>query len=504
MAPTLEEAIRYHRVGRLGEAEWAYAAILAENPRSADAHHLLGVVHHQRGRYEEARRSIDAAIAIDDRRWAFHSDLGCILDRLGAYEESLACYEHALRLAPTSALARNNYGSALQRLGFDDEAVICYRQAIALDPAYPQPHCNLGHLARDRGDPDGALAAYERALSIDPGCHEARANRGLVLLQKEDFAAGWSEYDARLAIECDWTLARQIGCDLWDGAPLAEKTLLVHREQGIGDEIMYASCYPDLVQSTSGAIAIVCNPRLARLLARSLPAAIVRGAELRPEAASAPDFGRPIDRQVFAASVPRYLRQRLSDFPSRLSFLRPDPDQLAHWKSRFGALGPGLRVGISWAGGSRPEHRRMRSIDLAAWRPLLTLPGVEFINLQYGDCQRQLLQVEREYRVVVHDWAEGGPLGDIDDFAARVAALDLVISVDNSTVHLAGALGVETWALLGHAANWRWGMSRERSLWYPTVRLLRQLRPGDWAGPIEQARQLLAAHRLATHRRTGG
>ena len=270
---------------------------------------------------------------------------------------------------------------------------------------------------------------------------------------------------------------------------MAGTTLLVHGEQGVGDEVLFASCYGELV-ARAGHCVLVCDPRLAPLFRRSFPAASVVGYERRKDHQPA-SLERQVDWQVPAGSVPRFFRRRKADFPPRQQFLVADPSQVRSWRERFGGLGTGLRVGISWRAGGQPAEHRRRTTNLADWQPLLSVAGIQWINLQYGESGAEREWARAAYGVTIHDWPEGDPLVDLDGFAARLAALDLVISVGNATVHLAGALGVSAWAILPQTPNWRWGLQGEQSIWYASVRLVRQGAAGDWAPVFEQlAREL--------------
>ncbi|MCH7782306.1 methyltransferase domain-containing protein [candidate division KSB1 bacterium] len=178
--------------------------------------------------------------------------------------------------------------------------------------------------------------------------------------------------------------------------------------------------------------------------------------------------------------MPRYCRRDLSDFPHRRRFLVADKVRIAEWKARLATLGDGLKVGISWQGGNKPAIRKSRSTTLDQWMPLLKMPGIDFVNLQYGDCTQELEELRNESDVTISHWEESDPLQDLDGFAAQISALDLVISIDNSTVHMAGALGVPVWTLLPVSPNWRWMLERDDSPWYPSMRLFRQTEPMEW------------------------
>ncbi|MCH8328470.1 MAG: hypothetical protein IID15_08130 [Candidatus Marinimicrobia bacterium] len=232
---------------------------------------------------------------------------------------------------------------------------------------------------------------------------------------------------------------------------------------------------------------IECKGRLLGLFERSFPQATVVAKPIDPSSS----LLEAVDVQSPVGSLPGHLRNSWNDFPRRPGYMTVDASRQSSWKERFDSLGPGPVIGISWRGGTKPKFRRLRSISLDQWQPLLSVPGVNFVNLQYGDCAEALDAVRQTLGVRIHDWADADPLGDLDLWAAQVAALDLVISVDNSTVHMAGALGMPVWTLLPTAANWRWMHDREDSPWYPSMRLFRQTRTGIWTDTIERVAQAL-------------
>ena len=363
------------------------------------------------------------------------------------------------------------------------------RRALELVPQSDQALINLGEALINQGDVAGQIACLERAVQLHPGCELAHWNLALTLLLQEQFERGWEHHEWR-------ERAGRVTLDpypypRWNGEPLDGKLLLVHGEQGVGDEILFASCYDELIRRAAHCV-LVCDPRLAPLFRRSFPRASVIGYERRKDHRPA-QLSRAVDWQVPAGSVPRLFRRCVSDFPRRPRFLAANPQLVADWRRRLVALGGRLRVGISWRAGGQPAEHRKRSINLADWEPLLAVPGIEWVNLQYGDTSQERAWAQAELDVTIHDWPDGDPLVDLDGFAARLSALDLVISVGNATVHLAGALGVNTWAILPQTPNWRWGLSGEQSRWYSSVRLVRQPGTGSWQPVIRQIAEQLSS-----------
>jgi hypothetical protein len=268
--------------------------------------------------------------------------------------------------------------------------------------------------------------------------------------------------------------------------PLGGRRLLIWAEQGVGDEVMFASLVPDVL-AAGGRPVILCNSRLVPLFARSFPAAQVLHCS---------DPGHfcqlPADCHVPMGSLPRFFRSAQDRFLPHRGYLRPDDTLVEHLRARYASLGSGLKVGISWRSGNRTSGRR-RSAPLSSWRELLQTDGVQFVNVQYGDCRQELDDVKRDSGVEVYHDEQVDPLRDMDAFAAQIAALDLVISIDNSTVHMAGALGKPVWTLLSVAPNWRWFHGRDDSPWYPAMRLFRQTKLADWPALFQHVAAALAA-----------
>jgi tetratricopeptide (TPR) repeat protein len=536
-AEILREAVAHHKEGRLDEAASLYEIALETAPRHADALHLLGVIAHQRGDHASAVQRIREAITISGDRASYHSNLGIAYRSLGRtaeavealrrsaqldstsaevrynlgntlkdakefteaaaafrasverdpgnpeawtglgdalreerqFEESRRCHERAISLSPRLADAHYNLGLTCGDEGNHSEAVFCFLRAASLRPDFTDAHVALGNLQEDLGDFRRAVASYDRALTLKPQLTAARFNRSLALLRQGDLAAGWNAYESR------WRnngKPRVFAEPEWDGSLQPEKTILVYSEQGVGDEIMFASCFGEAIERTKQCL-IECDPRLRGLFARSFPAVRLfpRAGQIDPsDVQDLPAF----DVQIAAGSLPRRLRPSFDAFSPHAGYLTPDPQRVTDWRSRFERLDAGLIVGISWRGGKDAATRRRRSTQLAQWAALFRIPGIAYVNLQYGDCDSEIEQCARDLGVTIHDWDDSDPLHDLDGFAAQVAALDLVISVDNATVHLAGALNVPVWTLLPFACDWRWFNSREDSPWYPSMRLFRQ------------------------------
>jgi ADP-heptose:LPS heptosyltransferase len=308
-----------------------------------------------------------------------------------------------------------------------------------------------------------------------------------------DLQRAWHEYEWRW--KCARFKKRPVAAaaiaPTWEGTSLSGKTLLVYGEQGIGDEVMFASCLPELIEQSAKCI-VACESRLVPLFRRSFPTALVCSIDKLQQDIAKQQLGA-VDFQIAAGSVPKLTRRALSDFPTDSHFLKADEDRARSFRERLDSLGPGRKIGISWKGGATSEERRRRSSSLLSWSSLLELPDAQFVSLQYGDCEEELEEVRRSVGAPIVNWSDVDPLRDVDGCFALVAALDVVVTIDNSTLHFAGALGIPTFGLVSFPSSsyWRWfGDSRE-SVWYPNVQLIRRRYPAEWNSVLEQvAREL--------------
>jgi len=275
----------------------------------------------------------------------------------------------------------------------------------------------------------------------------------------------------------------------WKGEPLEGKTLLISAEQGLGDQIMFSSCLPEVVGRAQQVI-LECDHRLAGLLQRSFPAVRVIGSRQEMTPPWLREVGHP-DYHLRAGDLPGFFRTRLDDFPRHDGYLRADPARVAHWKARLAALGAGRMIGLSWRGGTRGTRRSLRSLGLSDLLPILRIPGLRFVSLQYGDCAEDLEALRRETGIEVAHWPEA--IADYEETAALCVALDLTVSVCTSVIHLNGALGRPVWVMVPAVAEWRYGVAGETMPWYPSVRLIRQAATGAWAEGFAQVARDLEA-----------
>jgi Flp pilus assembly protein TadD len=466
------------------EAAEAFRRAIDLAPGNAGAHADLGIVLCRLRRFGEAVEAHRSAVALNPACARYWIDLSAALVDADRPHDALDACGKALALDAGAAEAHISRGKALQALGQSAEAVEALKTAIALCPHYARAYNNLGMVFNGQGRFVEAMSCYEKAVELDSLFDEARLNKGLLHLLLGELESGWELYEYGLDLPGGGRSKFRFDTyPVWAGTPLAGKTIMVWSEQGIGDQVMFASLIPELMDQGARCV-VEADRRLEPLFRRSFD-----GIEFisRKTATAAVLDRLAIDYQVFMGSLGRWFRPSLASFSRRPGFFRADQAQVSAMRDQYRRrLGDRLLVGISWMGGVGAAHR-MRSIPLVAWSPILQQSDVGLIDLQYGDHASELATVRDALGVeILHD-DEVDPLRDLDRFAAQTAAMDLVISIDNSTVHMAGALNVPVWIMLPAVPDWRWLLNRSDSLWHASARLFRQATPGEWSSVINRA-----------------
>ena len=467
--------------GTLDGAVAAYGRALAVDPGYLEAHTNIGAAFDAQGKPGEAIAAYRRALAINPRHVRAHSNLGAVLQRQGKTDEAVASFANALAVDPDFVEAHNNMGNALDDQGKPDQAMACFRRALDIRPDFAEAHHNLGNTLKKDGRLDEAAASLRRAMEIDPDYAEAHWNYSHVLLLQGKLAEGWHEHEWRWRCGLSPSQKRDFPQPPWQGSDPRGKTILVWGEQGVGDEVLFAGMIPDLMDA-GAKVVIESDRRLVPLFQRSFPKAecIAETDPPDPKAASG-----AIDFQIPSGSLGRWWRPDPDSFPGRPAYLKADPARRAAMRGKFKDGSPSLIVGIAWSS-INPEIGREKSLSLVNLKPLAEIPGLRLVDLQYGDTAR-----EREVfaaatgTTILHD-DDIDQMADLDAFAAEIAALDLVVTVSNTTAHLAGALGVPVWVLLNTVPLSCWMMEGEDSPWYPSVRLFRQRERGDWSKVVDE------------------
>jgi tetratricopeptide (TPR) repeat protein/glycosyltransferase involved in cell wall biosynthesis len=412
---------------------------------------------------DEAIRSLRRALDLAPSHVNALSNLGVLLKEQRDHEGAIETLTRAIELAPTHVALLTNIASVYERLGDAAKVRDWARRAIEIDPDYPESYNLLANMEMEDGRYDAALDLYARVLTLDAGNRNANWNLALIWLLRGDFENGWKQFEWRKRLQSVVFDHGDYGPSEWSGDALAGRTILLHSEQGIGDAIQFIRYAAELEALGAGRIVVECPYPLVALLTgvEGVDHVVARGMPLPP-----------FDVHANLMSLPALLGTTLASVPARVPYLPVEPRPVA---ARVKDA-PGLKVGICWAG--NPGHARdfLRSAPLSRFIELAAIPGVTLFSLQRGEAAEAELRATTPSPVV--DLAP--QLGDFRDTAAAIAALDLVITVDTSVAHLAGALGRETWVLLPSVPDFRWMLDREDSPWYPTMRLFRQSAARDW------------------------
>jgi tetratricopeptide (TPR) repeat protein len=489
----LRLADRIRTEARLAEAEALCRQALEAEPNLAEAENLLGIVVHQKGDLgeaithvrraaqlqpniaifhanlaemerlsgrpalaaEEARR----ALAIEPNLPAALSNLGVALYELKQYEEAASAHRRAIIANPGFAEAHSNLGNALYGLKRFEEAVAAYRQAITLRPDFIDAWANLGTTLHHAGALEEGAVALRRAIVMSPDHANARSGLGMLLLMRGDFAEGWEEYEWRL--RSTERKGPRFPTTPWTGGSLIQKHIYVQAEQGFGDTLQFARYMP-LLATRARKVTFRVHQQLASLFAESF-----EGVEVLGDRADV----APYDCDVALLSLPYLFKTRLETVPAQTPYLRPPADVSQRWRRRLGQL-HGLKVGLAWRGNAEHVNDHRRSIKLATIAALTEIRGVAFVSLQVGEPSEEL---RRDKKLKILDLSPKIEQ-NFAETAGAVANLDLIITVDTSLAHLAGALARPVWVLLPSVTDWRWLLNREDSPWYPTMRLFRQMR----------------------------
>jgi tetratricopeptide (TPR) repeat protein len=500
-----QNAVKLHGAGRLPEAEQAYRHVLAIQPSHADAQHMLGVLASQCGQPQAALACLDRAIALKPSAPMFHVNraaallalgqldsaeaacraalrlkrncaeafqvLGHVLTDTNRAEEAIVAYRDALRLKAELPDIHNNIGLALRQAGRLEDAAVALRQAVRRAPRDPTAVGNLAGVMKELGRLDEAEANYRAALRLQPDDAVAHLNLGIVLLLAGRHAEAWPEYAWRFRAGAArlpaWDKPR------WSGDPLEGRTLLIRAEQGLGDTIQF--CRYVRKAAARGSVVLEVQPGLRWLMAGVIaPERIVQAGDRLPLVdVWCPLLDLPLLLGIDAAPPP---------------YLAPDAGRVAMWRERIGPQG--RKIGIAWQGNPSAAAERGRSVPVKEFLPLARMPGVRLISLQKYHGLEQLEAAPDGLLIETLDGLDTGP-DAFADTAAAMQSLDLVVSSDTAIPHLAGALGRPVWVALQHVPDWRFQIAGEANLWYPSMRLFRQTKRGDWAGVFERMAQAL-------------
>ena len=468
--------------GKIEEAFASYQQAIALKPDLPEPYCNLGNILLENGQFQDAIDVFRAAIAIRPDSAEALCNLGYSLKEAGRFDEAIAACRRSIQVRPDNPEAYTNLGSALQGDDQIDEAIAAHRHAIALRPGYAEAHNNMGSAMREAGQFDEALAEFNKAVELRPDLPAAHHDLAFALLSHGDFDRGWVEYEWRWKCRNFTSPRRDFTQPRWDGSSFKDRTLLVYAEQGLGDAIQFVRYLP-MVAERGGRVVLECQPLL-REMFRNLVQTISGDCQIVCQGEALPEF----DLQCPLLSLPLIFQTTLATIPSQAAYLFPELEQINSWRKRLESSGRDLKVGLVWAANPTFKLDRYRSLTLDRLALLGDVPGVTFYSLQKGLAAAQAKRPPPGMKLV--DRTEEFVLFNND---ALIAALDLIISVDTSVAHLAGALGRPTWVPLCFATDWRWMLHRTDSPWYPSMRLFRQATRGDWDGVVGRVAEALRA-----------
>ncbi|HVJ51885.1 MAG TPA: tetratricopeptide repeat protein [Aliidongia sp.] len=472
----VERGLALYREGRYDSAEIMLAMVSNEPSVKAFAQHIRGLCALATGRRDLAAQFLRESIEADPSVAEAHANLGVVLLEDEKYATAFAAYEAALFLKSDAAPTHFGLARAAAELQMTDLAIDSYRDALALDPDYAEAELNLGLLLNDAGESAAAIELLRRALERYPARADFHAGLGLCLLSAGAWSEAWPEYEWRWA---DPRMAPDQAAGerpYWRGEALAGRTILLEAEQGFGDTLFFLRYVP-MVKALGCRVLLSGTGKLSSLV-RAMPTIdeVIGNDQPLPQS----------DFRALLGSLPGIFGTRPDDVPSQTPYLRADPALADQWRIRLGSHG-GLSVGLCWQGNPAYSKDRHRSIPLDALRPLLDCAEARFVSLQVGPGREQLAEMGGR----VHDLAADIDAASFEDAAAIISTLDLVITVDSAIAHLAAALGKPVWLLIAANGDWRWRLDESHSRWYPTARLFRQARLGDWYPVVAELRSAL-------------
>lgn len=480
----LDRAIQSFQQGAPLKAAELLLQVLETQPRNFDALHLLGLIRATQGEHAQAVELFKKALSVTSNHGPLQFNLAKALSESGRDAEALAHHRKATRLAPDHAEAWLNYGKSLVSLDRPQDALAAFGKALEINPGYAQAHNNQGLVLSDLGQTQAAIACFERAIAAQPNLPDGHWNLALQHLKLHHYSAAWDGFEYRWQMDARDTPKLDTRKPAWTGQP-SKQPLLLWGEQGIGDQVLYASILPDLA-SLPQKKQVALDHRLVPLFERSMPG--FEFIDLK-QVSDAMDFAE----QLPLGSLPRYFRPTQESFAAaRHPFLVADPARTASLRQKIAQPGK-LVCGVSWSS-SRKGIGAHKSISLAQMLVPLASHYLHFVNLQYGDTSAERAALQAQHGITVQNVDDVDNFHDLDGLAALIEACDVVITTSNTTPHLAGALGKETLLLLptGKGLFWYWSGQDGRIPWYPSIRVFAQEQPGQWQAPLDRMKAYLS------------
>lgn len=476
-----DQAFHLHNAGELDQAKNLYLEILTVNPRHFDSLHLLGVIALHKKLFNKALELFDDALLIDKTNSMVLNNKGNALRELGRYVEAVKIYEFAITLNPTDATLHINLGLCLTKINLLNEALNSYSKAIELNPNSVEAYTQRGVVLQELNRLDEALLSHDKAIELNPDFAEAQWNKSLLLLSLSDFKNGWQLYDWRWKIKSPGFKALSFTKPKSEHFESNEnKKLLIWGEQGVGDQILYTGMV-DQAQKIRPTSKIMVDKRLLPLLKRSMPQGIFL------------EFSKDIkdseyDEHLPIADLGKYFRNTSKDFDiSRQHYLIADQHRASEIRSKLMG-GEKYLCGITWSSKAEKTGNE-KTAQLQDLLPIFAIGNIAFVSLQYGSVQNQLTEFNKAHNINIQECESVDNFNDLDGHASLIQACDFVVAISNTSAHLAGAIGQETYLLCpsGKGLLWYWSNTVDgKSMWYPSIQIHQQEVQGRWNEPIQK------------------
>jgi Tfp pilus assembly protein PilF len=475
MLSILDQANKLLLAGKPGDAEKLLDMLLSENPDQVQAIAMLGLIKlNNEGPFDAAEVYLKKAIQLSPEDPSCHNNYGTLKWRQGNYETAKEHFIKAIQLRPDYYTAYINLANTERELGSLSNCANAYRAAIQIRPDKSKVRFNLGVILSESGNWYEALESLNQAIAVNPDYAMARFMRGMLHLKLGHLREGWKDYEWRFeATGCDYITDDKIFRNIWDGEPFIGKTLLVYHDQGLGDAIQFIRYLP-MVKQLGGRVLFLCGPKLFKLF---------KGSNGYDELINRWTDHKKLnfDYHIALMSLPYIFDTTLENIPVMVPYINIERETIDKWKEQIGNS-KSYKIGIAWSGKDRQGENDLRSLSLSDFAPLADVPNVEFFSLQKGKASSQAENPPNQMRL--HNFSS--QISDFVDTAAIIKCLDLVITIDTSVAHLAGALNCSVWTLLRFNHCWRYLLERKDSPWYPSMKLYRQSSEGDWKNVIQQ------------------
>jgi tetratricopeptide (TPR) repeat protein len=486
LGPTLELYRMYREQGDEQSGLDALQALVARQPENLEAVAELGLAYERAREFPRAKPLLERALEARPDSVPLLLSMAACRTEQSRYADAGELIERAYALEPTIHMKGRLAASLVVRCRYEDTLRVI-DEMLAEDQRCGEAVAGIQIEAYTQlGRHDEALPIVERLLQRNPNEMALRFARASIRLLNEDYGRGWEDYAWRNLGATKHL--RMVAFPQWQGEPLEGKRILVLAEQGLGDQVMLASCLPDLLALRPAKVVVEAVTRVAPTLARSFPECEVVATKQDAGLEWVREHG-DMDYFIPMGDLPQQFRRSIEAFPAHKGYLRADPDRVSHWRRVLGELGPGPKIGLSWRGGTEKTRTAVRTMQPEQLAALARGVHAQWICLQYGDVSEGLERA-REAGMPMHYWKAA--VDDLDEFSALTTALDLVVTVCNTTVHYAGALGKPVWVMAPMVPEWRYGLRSERMPWYPSSRMYRQTALGDWDGLVARVRQDLS------------